>query len=145
MARRLSGTFKSLGASLHEPITHQMITGIMSGNIYATDYRVAQKFYGEVLGLERGVDMDEQACFFQVGANKFGIYLEGGAKAALIDEETSRASFTFEVESASALYARLQAAGVHFVQTEPRDMTKGHYWFQFYDPSGNILEAIGGK
>jgi len=25
------------------------------------------------------------------------------------------------------------------------DMGGEQYWFQFYDPAGNILEALGGK
>jgi hypothetical protein len=34
---------------------------------------------------------------------------------------------------------------VKIAQNEPMDMGQGDFWFQFYDPSGNILEVLGGR
>ena len=59
--------------------------------------------------------------------------------------EPVRVAFVFHVESASALHAKLKEAGVKFVHEEPMHMGGDNYWFQFFDPAGNILEAVGAK
>ena len=61
------------------------------------------------------------------------------------DKDTMRPAFVFSVVSASELYERLKQAGVRFVHDEPMHMGGDNYWFQFYDPAGNIIEALGAK
>ena len=88
--------------------------------------------------------MGSAACFFKLPDNT-GLYLQGKNKAASYSEDTMRAAFVLSVESAGATCERLKAAGVRFIQNEPRHMGGEQYWFQFYDPAGNILEVLGGK
>ena len=111
---------------------------------YVADFPAAYRFYSDVLGLEKEFDMGSAACFFKLGADS-GLYLQGGNTPAPVDEKSIRSSFTLKVASASAFYAKLQEAGVRFVQNEPMNMGSDNYWFQFYDPAGNILEVLGGR
>ena len=121
-----------------------MVTGIMACNVYVDDFERAARFYGEVLGLRRGGSMGETSCFFEIGANKYGLFLDGGYKPARAAEEHSHAAFTLHVESAQALFDRLKSAGAEILADAPKDMGRGYFWFQFRDPAGNILEAISG-
>ena len=120
------------------------ITGIPFVSVYVDDFAVAFAFYNEVLGLRKQSDMCENACFFRLGAES-GLYLEGGNSRLEVKRDTARSTFTFGVESATAMFEKLKAADVKLVQAEPMDMGQGDFWFQFFDPSGNILEVLGGK
>jgi predicted enzyme related to lactoylglutathione lyase len=125
-------------------MSETLIKGIAFVLVYVDDFETSYKFYNEVLGLEKEYDMGKLACFFKLGADS-GLYLQGGNKKNTIDDKTMRTAFTLNVPSASAMFEKLKAAGVKFVQKEPMDMGQENFWFQFYDPSGNILEILGGK
>jgi len=120
------------------------VKGLAFASVYVDDFERAYGFYAGVLGLEKECDMGSAACFFKLPDNT-GLYLQGKNKAASYGEDTMRAGFVFSVESAAATYERLKAAGVRFIQNEPRHMGGEQYWFQLYDPAGNILEVLGGK
>jgi predicted enzyme related to lactoylglutathione lyase len=120
------------------------ITGIPFACVYVDDLGTACAFYGDLLGLEKQSDMGPDACFFRVGADS-GLYLEGKNNAAEIRRDSVRAAFALSVPSASALYAKLESAGTRFVHSAPMDMGQDYYWFQFYDPAGNIIEVLGGN
>jgi len=120
------------------------VKGLAFASVYVDDFEKAYQFYADVLGLEKEYDMGSAACFFKLPDNT-GLYLQGKNKAASYAGDTMRAAFVFSVESAKATHERLKAAGVRFIHTEPMDMGGEQYWFQFYDPAGNILEALGGK
>ena len=120
------------------------VKGLAFASVYVDDFERAYEFYEKVLGLEKEYYMGSAACFFKLPDNT-GLYLQGKNKTACYAEDTMRAAFVFSVESAGATYERLKAAGVRFIQNEPRHMGGEQYWFQFYDPAGNILEALGGK
>lgn len=120
------------------------ITGIPFVSVYVDDFADAFTFYHEILGLEKQADMGEKACFFRLGADS-GLYLEGGNVPVDVKRDSTRATFTFGTESASAFYDKLRAAGVRIIHAGPMDMGQGDFWFQFCDPSGNILEVLGGK
>ena len=120
------------------------VKGLAFASVYVDDYERAYEFYAGVLGLEKEYDMGSAACFFKLPDNT-GLYLQGKNKTASYAEDTVRAGFVFSVESAATTYERLKAAGVRFIHNEPRHMGGDNYWFQFYDPAGNILEALGGK
>jgi predicted enzyme related to lactoylglutathione lyase len=112
--------------------------------VYVDDFAASFKFYNEVLGLEKTHDMGDNVCFFHLG-KKFGLCLEGGTKKSSIDPDTMRVGFVLKVDSIGEMYEKLKKAQVKFVQDAPVDMGGDNHWFQFYDPSGNILEIIGGK
>ncbi len=120
------------------------VKGLAFASVYVDDFGRAFEFYEKVLGLEKEYDMGSAACFFKLPDNT-GLYLQGKNKSASYKEDTMRAGFAFSVESAGATYDRLKAAGVGFIQNEPRHMGGEQYWFQFFDPAGDILEALGGK
>jgi predicted enzyme related to lactoylglutathione lyase len=120
------------------------VKGLAFASVYVDDFEKAYRFYVDVLGLEKEYDMGSAACFFKLPDNT-GLYLQGKNKPASYADDTMRAAFVFSVESAAATYERLKAAGVRFIHPEPRHMGGEQYWFQFYDPAGNILEALGGK
>ena len=121
------------------------ISGMSFAVVYVDDYAKALEFYGDILALEKSHDAEKDACFFSVGANKYGLFLAGGARARVTKPEDSHAGFLFLVESAGALFQRLKLNGVRIVQEEPMDRGEGDYWFQFHDPAGNLLEVLGGK
>jgi predicted enzyme related to lactoylglutathione lyase len=125
-------------------VAEHKVKGLAFASVYVDDFEKAYRFYAEVLGLEKEYDMGSAACFFKLPDNT-GLYLQGKNKTASYSEDTARAAFVFSVASAAATYERLKGAGVRFIHAEPRHMGGDNYWFQFYDPAGNILEALGGK
>lgn len=120
------------------------ITGMSFVAVYVDDFAKALEFYRDVLALEKTHDAESDACFFAVGANQYGLFLAGGARARATKAEDSHASFVLLVESAGALHQRLKLNGGRIVHDEPVDRGSGDYWFQFHDPAGNLLEALGG-
>ena len=120
------------------------IVGVAFVSVYVDDFQTAYRFYSELLGLEKMYDMGENACFFKLGGD-WGLYLEGGHPAQELPLKSSRSTFTLSVPSAGAMYRKLRDAGVRMVQEKPTDMGQGDFWFQIYDPSGNILEVLGGN
>ena len=123
-------------------MSEHKVKGIAFASVYADDFDAAYRFYNEVLGLEKQYDMGNQACFFNL-PDDTGLYLQGGNSMPEYSKDTGRAAFVLSVESASASHAKLKQAGVRFIHEEPVNMGGDNYWFQFYDPAGNILEILG--
>ena len=120
------------------------VKGIAMVSVYAVDFQESYKFYTEVLGLVKSFDMGSVACYFQIGENA-GLYLCGENVKNVIEENTARSSFTFEVDNAFELFTGLKQLGFKVIQAEPIEMAPNQYWFVFYDPSGNLIEILGGK
>ncbi|HMT10992.1 MAG TPA: VOC family protein [Ignavibacteria bacterium] len=120
------------------------ITAISMASVYAEDYHDSFRFYNGVLGLDDYNPMGDQACFFNIGDEQ-GLYLEGGHEPADSAADSAKASFTFKVESASAMFLKLKKNGIPTVQKEPMKMSEDLYWFQCYDPSDNLVEFVGGE
>ena len=118
------------------------IKGVAFASVYVDDFLTAYEFYTEVLGLAKLYDMGTEACFFGL-SDDTGLYLQGGRAPAEYAAHTMRSAFVFAVDSAGATYDRLREAGVQFIHDRPQHMGGDNYWFQFYDPSGNVLEALG--
>ena len=116
----------------------------MSVVVYVDDIHSAIDFYSRILGLKPYGEPEGNSCFFTVGDNPNGLYLEGGYMRRDLDERSARLSFMLSVNSALNLFERLKAESVRLVHESPKQMGKNAYWFQFYDPAGNILEAVGG-
>jgi predicted enzyme related to lactoylglutathione lyase len=64
-----------------------MITAIMSANVYVDDFEKAVRFYGETLQLKRGMNMGNASCFFWIGENQYGLFLDGGYKPLRAHED----------------------------------------------------------
>jgi predicted enzyme related to lactoylglutathione lyase len=120
------------------------IFGVQFVAVYVQDFDLSFDFYNKVLGLEKAYDMGGNACFFKIGKN-FNLYLEGDNNRVEIDSKTMRTTFVLQVESSTAMFEKLKKAGVSIIQEEPMEMGDGEFWFQFYDPDGNILEILGGQ
>lgn len=134
-----------MGHSQPEPYTSSSSTEILGVSIatcYVDDFERAYDFYANVLGLVKQFDMGADACYFRFSDSHTGLYLQGGNTPTATTADSVRASFILAVPSAHDLYAKLAAAGVPCVHDAPQDMGGGAYWFQFYDPAGNILEAL---
>ena len=117
------------------------LSGVAFVSAYVDDFEQGYNFYANVLGLEKQYDMGEQACFFKLGENH-GLYLQGSNKPRESHPSTARATYTLSVASASAFFAKLKAANVPTVEEQPMAIGEW-YWFQFYDPAGNLLEVLG--
>jgi len=120
------------------------ITGLTVACVYVDDFAAAHTFYADLLGLELQYDMGANAGYFKINET-CGLYLEGGnVRRQEVDPKSVRASFIMYVGSASAMFQKLRDAGVRTVQSELTNMGGDDYWFQFYDPAGNIIEILGG-
>jgi predicted enzyme related to lactoylglutathione lyase len=120
------------------------ITGINMASVYAVDYEESFRFYNGLLGLGDSSPMGKKSCYFPIGGQ--GMYLVGGYSSAPENDKAIRTTFTFEVASAIEMFKKLKDAGVKVIQHEPMEMTddpKKIFWFQCYDPSGNIVEFLG--
>jgi predicted enzyme related to lactoylglutathione lyase len=120
------------------------IRSISMGSVYTDDYAKSFEFYNDILGLTDYNPMGNQACYFNIGEHQ-GLYLEGGHIPYESNIKTARTTFTLDVISAFEMFEKLKDAGVKIVQSEPMKMQEGSYWFQCYDPSGNIVEFLGGE
>lgn len=126
-------------------VTAEKITGIMSIVVYVDDYSKALDFYTNTLGLEKAFDMGSDACFLKIGENVNGIYLEGGHTRVETDRKNIGVSAMLLVESAPALFERLQKVGTPILDNKLHYMGGENYWFCVIDPSGNILEIVSSE
>ena len=49
------------------------------------------------------------------------------------------------VKSVQALFEKLKSYNIETIQDKPLDVGNDEFWFQFRDPAGNILEAVGAE
>ncbi len=111
--------------------------------VYVDDFVEAQKFYEEIFGLSDPSSMGPEACYYQVTPD-LGLYLEGGNKRIDVEQKNTRSSFVLRTSSASKLYERMSSMNVRLLHNQPSNMGGDNYWFMFADPSGNIIEIVGG-
>ena len=120
------------------------VMGIDMGSIYAEDYAASFAFYNGLLGIEDYSPMSDFACYFRL-PDKRGLYLIGRRTRAPRPKTEIRTTLCFEVPSISAMLEKLKNANVECLCEEPLDMGNNNYWFEAVDPSGNIIEFVGGK
>jgi predicted enzyme related to lactoylglutathione lyase len=118
------------------------VLGIFSQAIYVDDFEKSKTFYSELFGLAITSAEGSCGCFLGVGENPQAIYLEGGHPQKQTDAAGSNVSFMMRVADARTAFNDLKGSGVRVVQPEPVHMGGGAYWFQFFDPSGNLLEMV---
>jgi catechol 2,3-dioxygenase-like lactoylglutathione lyase family enzyme len=111
------------------------VTGVDFLTVFVKDYPAAQKFYGELLGLEHSVDYEKIPA---------GEYETGSLTLQLIDAASvgqefkpSGAPVALHVDDVAAARADLESKGVEF-QGETVDSGVCHMAF-FRDPDGNVL------
>ena len=121
------------------------ITGIYMGNVYTHNFERAYAFYADLLGLKNDkYKKEKNHYYFQIN-NDAALFIEGGYIMRETKDKESCASFTFNVGSVSAMFKKLKEDGITVVQDEPMKMQENVYWFQCFDPDGNIVEFIGGE
>lgn len=118
------------------------IKSITMGSVYTSDFKKSLTFYKDVLELEG--QPAENSCYFQVGDEQ-GFFLEGDYNRREETEKPECAAITFSIGSAGEMFEKLTDAGIKTIQTEPMKMAENLYWFQCYDPSGIIVEFMGGE
>jgi catechol 2,3-dioxygenase-like lactoylglutathione lyase family enzyme len=111
------------------------VSGVDFVTVFVTDYPAAQKFYGELLGLEHSVDYEKIPA---------GEYETGNLTLQLLDAAAIGREFkpsdhpiAFHVEDVEAARANLESHGVEFL-AETMDSGVCHMAF-FNDPDGNTL------
>ncbi len=111
------------------------ITGVDFVTVFVKDYPAAQRFYGEVLGLEHGADY---------GKDRGGEYETGNLTLQLMDAEKIGQEFApsghpiaLHVDDVEAARAAAESNGVEFFG-ETMDSGVCHMAF-FKDPDGNAL------
>ena len=116
---------------------------IVMGNIYCDDLHTAVEFYRELLQLPEGMHLTDSSCYFPM-ANSTGLFIESGYPKKEIAETDARTTFTIKVDSAKKFHTKLVKKKVRVVQMQPMQMSDEIYWFQFFDPAGNLVEILGG-
>ncbi len=111
------------------------VTGVDFATVFVKDYPAAQKFYGELLGLEHSVDYEKiPAGEYETGSLTLQIM-----DAASIGQtfEPSGHPIALHVDDVEAARANLESQGVEFIG-ETIDSGVCHMAF-FKDPDGNAL------
>jgi catechol 2,3-dioxygenase-like lactoylglutathione lyase family enzyme len=111
------------------------VSGVDFLTVFVSDYPAAQRFYGEVLGLERSVDYDK----IPGGEYETGDLTLQVLDAAAVGQEfkPSGNPVALHVDDVAAARAQLEAEGVRF-EGETIDSGVCHMAI-FRDPDGNVL------
>lgn len=127
----------------------QVLEGILETALYASDLDAADRFYGEVLGLERIARVDGRHLFFRCGQGVLLIFnptetlkpTEAPALPVPVHGTTGPGHACFRVsrDNLTSLRERLAADGV-MIESEITWPT-GARSFYFRDPAGNSLEC----
>ena len=106
-------------------------------NISATDLSKARRFYGDILGLETGMDLDWIVTFVsptEMTTPQVSIAVQGGSGTAVPD-------LSVEVDDLDEALDRLQAAGVA-IEYGPVTEEWGVRRFYVRDPFGKLLNIL---
>ncbi|NHT74546.1 glyoxalase/bleomycin resistance/extradiol dioxygenase family protein [Rhizobiaceae bacterium CRRU44] len=127
----------------------QVLEGILETALYASDLDAADRFYGEVLGLERIARVDGRHLFFRCGQGVLLIFnptetlkpTEAPALPVPVHGTTGPGHVCFRVsrDNLTSLQERLATDGV-MIESEITWPT-GARSFYFRDPAGNSLEC----
>jgi catechol 2,3-dioxygenase-like lactoylglutathione lyase family enzyme len=111
------------------------VTGVDFITVFVTDYPAAQRFYGELLGLEHSVDYEK----IPAGEYETGSLTLQVMDAAAVGQEfrPNGHPIALHVDDVAAARADLEAKGVEFV-ADTIDSGVCHMAV-FRDPDGNVL------
>jgi catechol 2,3-dioxygenase-like lactoylglutathione lyase family enzyme len=119
------------------------IDRVLETVLYVDDLAAAERFYGEVLGLEVDSRQDGVFVFFRCGAGMLLLFEPAAAASGRrVPAHGARgpghACFAVPEQALDAWQARLAAAGVAIEQEAK--WPRGGRSFYFRDPAGNSLE-----
>jgi catechol 2,3-dioxygenase-like lactoylglutathione lyase family enzyme len=131
-----------------------MITHVLESCLYATDLDAAERFYGEVLGLERYSAVPGRHIFFRCGSGMFLVFnaeRTGGepsrVNGAIVPAHGStgpgHVAFAIPDAEIPEWRARLEAAGVA-IESEVA-WPRGGRSLYVRDPAGNCVELASPK
>lgn len=115
--------------------------------IYADDFEKTKSFYVKHFDFKESFEMPDTELGPQTWGmtGSVGMWIGGGHTRTNRDDRSARSGVMFGIDSAFTLLQELKADDVQIFQEEPIEMQPGVFWFQFEDPSGNIIEILGGK
>jgi catechol 2,3-dioxygenase-like lactoylglutathione lyase family enzyme len=121
----------------------QSIDRVLETILYVDDLDAAERFYGEVLGLELDSRKDGLFVFFRCGDGMLLLFEpEAASTGRNVPAHGARgpghACFAVAEDALPAWQARLAAAGVAIEQE--MSWPRGGHSFYFRDPAGNSLE-----
>ncbi len=111
--------------------------------IYAEDHEKSVAFYTRYFNFKSEYRMPDGSCFGKAG--DVNLWIGANYKKTKTEADNVRLSVMFRVDSAFRLFEALKERGEQLIQEEPQEMQPGNYWFQFRDPSGNIVDVLGGE
>jgi catechol 2,3-dioxygenase-like lactoylglutathione lyase family enzyme len=119
------------------------IDRILETILYVGDLDAAERFYGEILGLELDSRKDRLFAFFRCGDGMLLLFEPDAASTgrnvpAHGAKGPGHACFAVAERDLDSWRARLEAAGV--VIEQEMDWPRGGRSFYFRDPAGNSLE-----
>jgi len=117
------------------------IKDFMMNVIYSHDLNESINFYEKYFGFEIEKDLGQLAVYGNAG--NINLWIIGGFKYCSNQDDTSHTSVMYYVEDIFDLFKQFKLDDVLTVQKEPIKMPNGMYWFQAFDPSGNIIELVG--
>ncbi len=118
------------------------VTRLNFACIYVDELDSNQKFYEKFLGFKKEQEFRPGEIFGKLG--EIQCWIGSGYKKADTTEQSTRATVMFGVDSVYSLFESLKANGEKIIQDAPVEMQPGVFWLQFSDPSGNIIEVLGG-
>lgn len=123
------------------------VTDFKFSLIYADDFDLTKAFYEKHFGFKESFEMAPTELGPQTWGmtGDVGMWIGGGHNRTKRDDRSARSGVMFGVDSAFTLLEELRADKVLIFQEDPIEMQPGVFWFQFEDPSGNIIEVLGGK
>jgi len=116
---------------------------ILETSVYAEDLAAAERFYAEVLGMERIARVPGRHVFFRCGARVFLVFRasrtrERGLLPSHGAEGAAHMAFAVAHDEVDAWRAHLAGHGVE-IETELKWPRGGHSIY-FRDPAGNSIE-----
>jgi predicted enzyme related to lactoylglutathione lyase len=117
------------------------IKDFMMNIIYSHDLKKSIDFYKKYFGFEIERDLGQLSVYGKAG--NVNLWIIGGFKYCSTQGDTSHTSVVYYVEDIFLLFKKFKLDDVSTVQKEPVKMPNEMYWFQAFDPSGNILELVG--
>lgn|GEM_PF-965439 len=112
--------------------------------IYAESLEDSLPFSTRYFGFEKQFEIAQDGSVYG-SIGEVGIWIGPGHKKSEPEgaDKICRTKAMLGIESAQSLFVEFQKDGVPVLQEEPIEMQPGVFWFQFLDPSGNILEVLG--
>src|SRR5512147_2544738 len=110
--------------------------------IVVEDMARSQQFYEQLLGQKVKFDFGVDVCFegdFTIHLKSHFQSLLGEASRYPITLKTHNGELYFDATNIEAVYQRLQAAGVEFIEGI-REQPWGQRAMRVYDPDGHIIE-----